>query len=127
MLAENCACAGCALNASSGAPASKEAMRRLPRKWRMTDLAMTAERSGGDNARGMERVPLLGRPIAPMLQCKRGARDLILRDPHIGPIRYLAGRIKVLFEDRERGYEAKWAHDAETLYRIRVRREARLG
>ena len=32
-----------------------------------------------------------------------------------------------MFEDRERGYEAKWAHDAETLFRIRVRRDTRLG
>ncbi|MBN9546240.1 MAG: DUF1476 domain-containing protein [Alphaproteobacteria bacterium] len=32
-----------------------------------------------------------------------------------------------MFEDRERGYEAKWAHDAETLFRIRARRDTRLG
>ena len=32
-----------------------------------------------------------------------------------------------MFEDRERGYEAKWAHDAETLFRMRARRDTRLG
>jgi len=32
-----------------------------------------------------------------------------------------------MFEDRERGYEAKWAHDEETLFRIMARRNTRLG
>ncbi len=32
-----------------------------------------------------------------------------------------------MFEDRERGYEAKWAHDEETLFRIMARRDAGLG
>jgi len=32
-----------------------------------------------------------------------------------------------MFEERERGYEAKWAHDAEALFRIRARRDTRLG
>jgi len=32
-----------------------------------------------------------------------------------------------MFEDRERGYEAKWAHDEETLFRIMARRNMRLG
>jgi hypothetical protein len=32
-----------------------------------------------------------------------------------------------MFEDRERGYEAKWAHDEETLFRIRTRRDTRLA
>ena len=32
-----------------------------------------------------------------------------------------------MFEERERGYEAKWAHDAEALFRIRARRDTGLG
>ena len=32
-----------------------------------------------------------------------------------------------MFEDRERGYEAKWAHDEEMLFRIMARRDAGLG
>ncbi|HEY4275605.1 MAG TPA: ATPase inhibitor subunit zeta [Rhizomicrobium sp.] len=32
-----------------------------------------------------------------------------------------------MFEDRERGYEAKWAHDEEALFRIMARRNTRLG
>ena len=32
-----------------------------------------------------------------------------------------------LFEERERGYEAKWAHDEETLFKIQVRRNELLG
>src|SRR5579863_1112113 len=32
-----------------------------------------------------------------------------------------------LFEERERGYEAKWAHDEETLFKIVVRRNELLG
>jgi len=32
-----------------------------------------------------------------------------------------------MFEDRERGYEAKWAHDAEAHFRIMARRDAGLG
>ena len=32
-----------------------------------------------------------------------------------------------MFEDRERGYEAKWAHDAEIQFRIMARRDAALG
>jgi hypothetical protein len=31
------------------------------------------------------------------------------------------------FEDRERGYEAKWVHDEETLFQIMAKRDARLG
>jgi hypothetical protein len=30
-------------------------------------------------------------------------------------------------EDRERGYEAKWAHDEETFFQIMAKRDARLG
>jgi hypothetical protein len=32
-----------------------------------------------------------------------------------------------LFEERERAYEAKWAHDEETLFKIQVRRNELLG
>lgn len=32
-----------------------------------------------------------------------------------------------LFEERERGYEAKWAHDEETLFKVQVRRNELLG
>jgi hypothetical protein len=32
-----------------------------------------------------------------------------------------------LFEERERGYEAKWAHDEETLFKIQARRNELLG
>jgi hypothetical protein len=32
-----------------------------------------------------------------------------------------------MFEERERGYEAKWAHDEETLFRIMARRDNKLG
>ena len=32
-----------------------------------------------------------------------------------------------MFEERERGYEAKWAHDAEALFRIMARRDNKLG
>lgn len=32
-----------------------------------------------------------------------------------------------MFEERERGYEAKWAHDAEALFRIMARRDSKLG
>lgn len=32
-----------------------------------------------------------------------------------------------MFEDRERGYEAKWAHDQEALFKLMVRRNALLG
>lgn len=32
-----------------------------------------------------------------------------------------------MFEDRERGYEAKWAHDEETLFRIMARRDNKLA
>jgi hypothetical protein len=32
-----------------------------------------------------------------------------------------------MFEERERGYEAKWAHDAEALFRIMARRDIALG
>ena len=32
-----------------------------------------------------------------------------------------------MFEERERGYEAKWAHDAELLFRIMARRDNKLG
>jgi hypothetical protein len=32
-----------------------------------------------------------------------------------------------MFEERERGYEAKWAHDEETLFRIMARRDNGLG
>ena len=32
-----------------------------------------------------------------------------------------------MFEERERGYEAKWAHDEETLFRIMARRDTGLG
>lgn len=32
-----------------------------------------------------------------------------------------------LFEDRERGYEAKWAHDEETHFKILSMRNARLA
>jgi hypothetical protein len=32
-----------------------------------------------------------------------------------------------MFEERERGYEAKWAHDEETLFRIAARRDTGLG
>lgn len=32
-----------------------------------------------------------------------------------------------LFEERERGYEAKWAHDEESLFEIMTMRNARLG
>ena len=32
-----------------------------------------------------------------------------------------------MFEERERGYEAKWAHDAEALFRIMARRDNRLA
>jgi len=31
------------------------------------------------------------------------------------------------FRDRERGYEAKWAHDEETLFEIMAKRDAWLG
>jgi hypothetical protein len=36
-------------------------------------------------------------------------------------------RMTNLFEERERGYEAKWAHDEETLFKIQVRRNELLG
>jgi hypothetical protein len=32
-----------------------------------------------------------------------------------------------MFEDRERGYEAKWAHDEEMLFRIMAKRDASLA
>ena len=32
-----------------------------------------------------------------------------------------------MFDERERGYEAKWAHDAETLFRIMARRDIALS
>ncbi len=32
-----------------------------------------------------------------------------------------------MFEERERGYEAKWAHDQEKLFRILARRDSALG
>lgn len=32
-----------------------------------------------------------------------------------------------LFEERERGYEAKWVHDRETQFKIMARRNALLG
>jgi hypothetical protein len=32
-----------------------------------------------------------------------------------------------MFEERERGYEAKWAHDEEKLFRIMARRDNKLG
>jgi hypothetical protein len=32
-----------------------------------------------------------------------------------------------IFEDRERGYEAKWAHDEETHFKVIVRRNSLLG
>ena len=32
-----------------------------------------------------------------------------------------------LFEDRERGYEAKWAHDKDVLFQIMAKRDAWLG
>jgi hypothetical protein len=32
-----------------------------------------------------------------------------------------------IFQERERGYEAKWAHDEETLFNIHVRRNELLG
>jgi len=32
-----------------------------------------------------------------------------------------------MFEERERGYEAKWAHDAELRFRIMAKRDAGLG
>jgi hypothetical protein len=32
-----------------------------------------------------------------------------------------------MFEDRERGYEAKWAHDEETQFRVMAWRDAALG
>jgi len=32
-----------------------------------------------------------------------------------------------MFEERERGYEAKWAHDAEALFRVMARRDTALG
>ena len=32
-----------------------------------------------------------------------------------------------LFEERERGYEAKWAHDEETHFKITARRNELLG
>ena len=32
-----------------------------------------------------------------------------------------------MFEERERGYEAKWAHDEEMLFRIMSRRDNKLG
>ena len=32
-----------------------------------------------------------------------------------------------LFEERERGYEAKWAHDEETFFKITARRNELLG
>ena len=32
-----------------------------------------------------------------------------------------------MFEERERGYEAKWVHDAELKFRIMARRDAGLG
>jgi len=32
-----------------------------------------------------------------------------------------------MFEERERGYEAKWAHDAEALFRVMARRDTGLG
>jgi hypothetical protein len=32
-----------------------------------------------------------------------------------------------MFEDRERAYEAKWAHDEEAHFRIMARRDAGLG
>jgi hypothetical protein len=46
-----------------------------------------------------------------------------------GLLRILRREIRMtnLFEERERGYEAKWAHDEETLFKIRVRRNELLG
>ena len=32
-----------------------------------------------------------------------------------------------IFEERDRGYEAKWAHDEETLFKIQARRNELLG
>jgi hypothetical protein len=32
-----------------------------------------------------------------------------------------------MFDERERGYEAKWAHDAEALFRIMARRDIALS
>ena len=32
-----------------------------------------------------------------------------------------------MFEERERAYEAKWAHDAEALFRVMARRDAGLA
>jgi len=32
-----------------------------------------------------------------------------------------------LFEERERGYEAKWAHGEETLFKVTARRNDLLG
>ena len=32
-----------------------------------------------------------------------------------------------IFEERERGHEAKWAHDEETLFRIMAKRDTWLG
>src|SRR6185312_4416106 len=32
-----------------------------------------------------------------------------------------------MFEDRERGYEAKWAHDEEMQFRVMAKRNAALG
>ena len=32
-----------------------------------------------------------------------------------------------MLEDRERGYEAKWAHDSETRFQIMAKRDAWLG
>ena len=32
-----------------------------------------------------------------------------------------------MFEERERGYEAKWAHDEEMLFRVMAKRDAGLG
>lgn len=32
-----------------------------------------------------------------------------------------------VFEEREHGYEAKWVHDEETLFRIMAKRDAWLG
>src|SRR5256885_1784681 len=34
---------------------------------------------------------------------------------------------QTMFEERERGYEAKWAHDAEALFRVMARRDTALG
>lgn len=35
--------------------------------------------------------------------------------------------VVIMFEDRERGFEAKWAHDEELLFQIMAKRDAGLG